>query len=93
MILDELRRFRAFMSQALNNSTHPADRIAAIHLYGQYCRAEEEIQNYTNQTKKHTTKKNQIYKHHAVLLLERMMYLKALSYFLVKQRHVLLWDI
>ena len=32
--LDELRRFRAFMSQALNNSTHPDDRIAAIHFYG-----------------------------------------------------------
>ena len=43
--LDELRRFRAFMSQALNNSTHPDDRIAAIHLYGQYCRAEEEMQD------------------------------------------------
>ena len=45
LLLDELRRFRAFMNQALKNSTHPHDRIAAIHLYGQYCRDEEEMQD------------------------------------------------
>ena len=66
--------------------------ICMVNTAEQKRRCKKVNQNYTNQTKKYSTTGNQI-KRHAVLLLEKMMYLKVLAYFQVKQRHLLLWDI